>query len=270
MITYVALLGRLLAVLPRNLVRLVRRNGISVVDMMLTPGGPAITVSGTTMSLGPNIFVIGTSSIPLVTDDLTQVVTTIAGQTITANQTAVKVGNSTLTHGSPGLTVSGTIISLDSVGQLVVGSKTIPLDRASGSLDSEEFTTTVAGQGLTANLTAVLSCGLNTETRRPRYDVERYHGIFRFVRQTNLRLNNHCTPVLSRRLRWAHCGRIYIRKAVCVGIRWFCEHCHPRNRYWQRCASFPRGCRVYEESFRGGPLFLAAVCMSNTLASVVI
>ncbi len=130
-------------------------NGISVAGTTLTPGGPAIMVSGTPMSLGSNVLVIGTSSIPLATDDPTQVVTTIAGQTITANPTAVEIGSSTLTPGSPGLTLGGTLISLNSAGQLVVGSKTIPLDGAGGGSGVNELITTVAGQDLTADSTAV-------------------------------------------------------------------------------------------------------------------
>ena len=107
------------------------------------------------MSLGTNGLVIGTNSIPIATDDPTQVITTIAGQTITANPTAVEIGSSTLTPGSPGLTLGGTLISLNPAGQLVVGSKTIPLDGAGGGSGGSEFMTTVAGQDLTADSTAV-------------------------------------------------------------------------------------------------------------------
>ncbi len=126
-------------------------NGISVGGTTLTPGGPALTISGTPMSLGSNALVIGTSSILLATDDPIQLVTTIAGQTITADPNAVQIGSSKLTPGSPGLILSGTLVSLDSAGQLVVGSETIPLERAGGG----EIVTTVAGQYLTANPTAV-------------------------------------------------------------------------------------------------------------------
>ena len=126
---------------------------ISVSGSKLTPGGPAIKISGTLVSLGSNVLVIGTSSILFATEDPTQVVTTIAGQTITANPTAVEVGSSTLTPGGPGLILSGTLVSLNYAGQLVVGSKTIPPpSRSSGG---EEFITAVAGHGLAANTTAV-------------------------------------------------------------------------------------------------------------------
>ena len=113
---------------------------ISVAGSTLTPGGPAIKISGTPMSLGSNVFVIGTSSILFATDDPTQVVTTIAGQRITANPTAVEFGSSTLTPGGPGLILSGTLVSLNYAGQLVVGSKTIPLpNKNSGGPNALKF-----------------------------------------------------------------------------------------------------------------------------------
>ena len=126
---------------------------ISVAGTNMTPGGPAIKVSDTLMSLGSNIFVIGTSSILLATDDPTQVVSTIAGQRITANPTAVEVGSSTLTPGGPGLVLSGTLVSLNNAGQLVVGSKTIP--PRSKSSGGEEIISAVAEEGLTADPTSV-------------------------------------------------------------------------------------------------------------------
>ena len=130
-------------------------NGISVAGTTLTPGGQALTISGTPMSLGSKALVIGISSILLATDDPIRLMTTIAGQTITANPTAVQIGSSKLTPGSPGLILSGTLVSLDSAGQLVVGSETIPLERAGGGSSGDEIVTTVAGQHLTANPTAV-------------------------------------------------------------------------------------------------------------------
>ena len=122
---------------------------ISVVGTTLTPGGPAIKISGTPMSLGSNVFVIGTSSILLATDDPTQVITTIAGQMITANPTAVEFGSSKLSPGGPGLILSGTLVSLNYAGQLVVGSKTIPLpNKNSGGPNASEL----IGSGNVVNL----------------------------------------------------------------------------------------------------------------------
>ena len=110
---------------------------VSVAGTPLTPGGPAIKTSGTQMSLGSDVLMIGTNSILFATDDPTPVVTTIAGQMITVNQSAVEIGSSTLTPGGPGLILSGTIVSLNYAGQLVVGSKTItPQSKSSGGLNT--------------------------------------------------------------------------------------------------------------------------------------
>ena len=100
---------------------------IAVAGTTLRPGGLPIKVSGTLISLGSNDLVIGTRSIRFATEDPTQIVATIAGQMITASPTAIELGGSTLTPGDPGLIVGGTPVSLNYAGQLVVGSKTIPL-----------------------------------------------------------------------------------------------------------------------------------------------
>lgn len=116
---------------------------VAVAGTTLRPSGPAIKVPDTLISLGSNDLVIGTSSIHFATDDPTQVVTTIAGQRITANPNALELGSSTLTPGGYGLILSGTLVSLNYAGQLVVGSKMIPLlskssggPNASGSIVS--------------------------------------------------------------------------------------------------------------------------------------
>ena len=114
-------------------------NWISVAGTTLTPGGPAIKTSGTLMSLGSDVLMIGTNSILFATYDPTPVVTTIAGQMITVNPTAVEIGSSTLTPGGPGLILSGTLVFLNYAGQLVVGSKTItPPSKSSGGLNASE------------------------------------------------------------------------------------------------------------------------------------
>ena len=97
----------------------------------------AIKTSGTQVSLGSDVLMIGTSSVLFATDDPTPVVTTIAGQMITANPTAVETGSSMLTPGGLGLVLSGTLVSLNYAGQLVVGSKTItPPSESSNGLNA--------------------------------------------------------------------------------------------------------------------------------------
>ena len=61
-------------------------------------------------------------------------VTTVAGQALTADPTAVEVGSLTLTPGGPGTSLSGTLVSLNSDGELMVGTRMIPLETTAGGL----------------------------------------------------------------------------------------------------------------------------------------
>ena len=60
--------------------------------------------------------------------------TTIAGQAVTAAPTAVVFAGTTLTPGAPGKTIAGTLVSLNTAVQLVVGSKTVGLTGESAGL----------------------------------------------------------------------------------------------------------------------------------------
>ncbi len=126
---------------------------IIIAGQTLSPGGSAITVSGTRLSLATSASqaVIDGVTIPLNTN--TSPITaapalTIGDQTITANPASQYViAGQTLVPGGPAITVSGTRLSLaPSASQLVVGSSTIPLI-APGALP----TLAIAGQILTAN-----------------------------------------------------------------------------------------------------------------------
>lgn len=134
-------------------------NGISIADTMLTPGASAITISGTPISLGSTVLVVGSSSIPLQTEVPQQLITTVAGQAITADPNTVDVQGSILSPGGPGMTLGRTLVSLDAAGELIVGTRTIPLESASGGLNRDEFITSFAGQALTANSNAVEIAG---------------------------------------------------------------------------------------------------------------
>lgn len=121
-------------------------NAIAVADTTLTRGAPPITVSGTPIHFGASALVVGTTTVPLAPEIPTQIVTTIAGQAITAGSSAVAIAGNNLSPGAPGTTIDGTILSLNTAGQFVVGSKTIPL----GSQGPETITTTIGGQVITA------------------------------------------------------------------------------------------------------------------------
>lgn len=108
--------------------------GISIDGTILTPGAPPMTVSGTSISLGSSALIVGSSTISLDSEVPEHLETTVAGQAVTADPTAVEVGSLTLTPGGRGTSLSGTLVSLDPSGQLIVGTKTIPLETMSGGL----------------------------------------------------------------------------------------------------------------------------------------
>ena len=111
-------------------------DAIAVAGTTLTPGAPPITVSGTPIHFASSaLLIIGTSTIPVAQPaSPTQIITTIAGQPITAAANALILPGMTLNPGSPGVNLAGTLISLDAIRhQLMIGTKTIPLDSASGT-----------------------------------------------------------------------------------------------------------------------------------------
>ena len=77
--------------------------------------------------------------------------TTIAGHAITAAPTAVAIASTTINPGDSGVTLGGTPVALDKSGQLILGSKTIPLPPGL----PKKLTTTLAGLAIAADSAAV-------------------------------------------------------------------------------------------------------------------
>ncbi len=114
---------------------------------ILTPGGPAVTVSGTRLSLAPSAtqVIVGSSTIrlgPLFTPPPL----TFGSQTFTANSASdYIIDGQTLIPGAPSITISGTPISLaPAATQVVIGSHTINLAPATTpppiTFNSQTFT----------------------------------------------------------------------------------------------------------------------------------
>ncbi len=137
-------------------------SGMVIGGSSLLPGGSAVTISNTPISLGPSgILVVGSSTILLPTSTqpdrpFTPFATkafTVAGQTFTPNPSAFSIAGTTITAGGSAVTISNTPISLGSSGILVVGSSTVllptPLDPQSTPFAAKVLT--VAGQTVTPN-----------------------------------------------------------------------------------------------------------------------
>ena len=92
-----------------------------------------------------------------------QIITTIAGQRITAASNTVVIAGNTLSPGPPGTAIDGTTLSLDPAGQFIVGLKTIPL----ASNVPVTITTTVAGQAITAAPNGIAVAGTTLKPGAP-------------------------------------------------------------------------------------------------------
>lgn len=109
-------------------------SGISAAGTALTPGAPAITVSGSPVSLNSTILADGTSSVPVLFANPQTLITIIGGQAIISAAPAVEIGRVTLSPGASGTTVGGTLVSFGSGGSFMVGSQTVTLGAPTGSL----------------------------------------------------------------------------------------------------------------------------------------
>ena len=98
----------------------------------ITPGAPAITISGTPISLDPSgsNVVLGTSTLPLQGPGASALPSfTIGNEVITADSASnYVIAGQTITPGAPAITISSTPISLDPLGtNIVIGTSTIAL-----------------------------------------------------------------------------------------------------------------------------------------------
>ena len=102
----------------------------SIAGTTISADGPAITISGITIDLGQHgALKIGSSTINLPTPSniFPSKVYTVAGQVFTPNPFAFSIAGTTISAGGPAATVGGAVVSLESSGNLVIVSSTIPL-----------------------------------------------------------------------------------------------------------------------------------------------
>ncbi|KAI4173678.1 MAG: hypothetical protein LQ346_008380 [Caloplaca aetnensis] len=122
----------------------------------LVPGGPAITVSGTPISLplGATAVVIGGSTVPVRGPTSTPAVLTINDNPYTAmSNSDFLIGSQTLVPGGPATTVSGTPISLPlDATAVVIGDSTLPIPSPTTTpavleLNGQSYTQQISGSG---------------------------------------------------------------------------------------------------------------------------
>ncbi|KAL6717668.1 hypothetical protein ACLMJK_005583 [Lecanora helva] len=105
------------------------KQGISIAGSTLTPGALPITVSATLISLGKSALIIGTGSVAFTPQFQSHLVTTVGGQALTAEPSAVLISDNSLTPGAHGITIGKMPVSSDSNGAVFIGSNTISLER---------------------------------------------------------------------------------------------------------------------------------------------
>lgn len=119
----------------------------------LRPGGPIVRLDGTPVALDTNgQFLVGLRTIPFTTASAKPLITTIAGQLITAAATAIGIPGTVLKPGDTGFPINGTVVSLDLAGHFVVGSTTHTFESESASLGGS----TVAAVGVGGSLTTIM------------------------------------------------------------------------------------------------------------------
>ena len=129
---------------------------------IISAGGPAATVQGTIVSLGPNgALQIGSSTISLPTGPPGKVYT-VAGQTFTPNPSTFPIDGTIVSAGGPAATVQGTIVSLGPNGALQIGSSTIHLLPSSASSN-----TTIDGLDIKAQSSFIVVDGVTLSPAAP-------------------------------------------------------------------------------------------------------
>ncbi|KAI9674894.1 MAG: hypothetical protein M1829_003634 [Trizodia sp. TS-e1964] len=114
---------------------------VQIAGTTLMPNAPAITISGTPVSLNSATqLVIGSSTQPIFTiisnpipikEPGSPLTTAVLGQTLSVDDSGkVQIAGSTLVPNAPAITISNTPVSLNSATQLVVGSSTMLLPTA--------------------------------------------------------------------------------------------------------------------------------------------
>ena len=102
--------------------------GFTVAGSQVLPGGSAVIVSGTTLSLSPSgVLDIGGASIDLATQVPSADVINVGGHMFTANPSGFQIDGSSVLPGGIPLTIFGTQVSLDRFGELYVGTSSIDL-----------------------------------------------------------------------------------------------------------------------------------------------
>lgn len=125
---------------------------LAVGGKTITPGGAAVTISGTPLKLNSGgEVVVGTSTLELASFPAMPLpsVYTANGQKFTGDPSFLAIGGKTMIPGGAAVSISGTLLRLNPGGEIVVGTSTLEL--ASFLLTPVPSVYTVNGQKFTGN-----------------------------------------------------------------------------------------------------------------------
>lgn len=145
-------------------------NGVNIAGTMITPYAPAITISGTPISLGGDGLVVGTSTIALSLPSMPPLnpVTMVAGQVLTLLPTGVIVAGTVISINAPAVTLAGLRISLGP-SRLVIGTSTVALPLP--ALASFISVITTLGQTMTINSNGLVESGITVKIGDPPFTI---------------------------------------------------------------------------------------------------
>ncbi len=122
-------------------------SAFSIAGTTISAGGPGVTVAGTFVSLQPSGagLVMGSSTLALPTQATPPNAVTIGSEVFTPNPTGFSIAGTTLSAGGSGITIQGTLVSLEASGSgVVVGSSTIAFQGTSLGVNSQSTTSNTA------------------------------------------------------------------------------------------------------------------------------
>ena len=126
--------------------------GFAIVSMSIYPNGPAVTFSGTVLSLDAASHLrVGSTTISLESiPSPTPSIFTVGPVRFTANPLGFTVADTTITPGGPGAIIAGTSVSLDTYSHLYIGSSIAtlvspPQTQSVPTIGSQTFTAKPSG-----------------------------------------------------------------------------------------------------------------------------
>ena len=113
--------GRILTAVPA---------AVELAGTTLSPGAPGLTIGGTVMAANSaGQLLICSGKIPFPTSASRSFVTTVGDEAVTAIPAAITIDAQTISAGDAGVSVNGTLLSLDTAGRFLVGEETRTFER---------------------------------------------------------------------------------------------------------------------------------------------